>query len=93
MEPACNDGLNDGLDNKIDEMLSSDITVRITRAKADLEARMADLGLSAKDGWRIQEELRDTDTGTRWVFRPVHLRREAPDLHCSVILDRTGRAK
>jgi hypothetical protein len=92
MDP-CNDGLNDGLDNKIDEMLSLDITTRIASAKADLEARMAELGLSSRDGWKIQEELRDTETGTRWVFRPVHLRRDAPDLHSSVTLDRAGRAK
>ena len=84
---------SDGLDNQIDAMLSSDITVRIARAKAYLELQMIEMGLRPADGWKIQEELRDTDTGTRWVFRPVHLRREAPDLHTSVILDHDGRAK
>ena len=83
----------DGLDSKIDEMLSSDISARIARARTYLEVRMQEIGLRPSDGWKIQEELRDTDTGTRWVFRPVHLRRDAPDLQSSVILDRDGRAK
>ena len=84
---------SDGLDNKIDEMLSSDITSKIARARRYLEVRMAEMGLRPDDGWKIQEELRDTDTGTRWVFRPVHLRCDPPDLQSSVILDRQGRAK
>jgi hypothetical protein len=84
---------SDGLDNQIDAMLSSDIATRIARAKAYLELQMTEMGLRPSDGWKIQEELRDTDTGTRWVFRPVHLRRDAPDLQTSVILDHDGRAK
>ena len=54
---------------------------------------MRQMGLRLSDGWKIQEELRDTDTGTRWVFRPVHLRRDAPDIQSSVVLDHDGRAK
>jgi hypothetical protein len=81
------------LDSRIDDMLSTDISARIARARTYLEIRMAEMGLSADEGWRIQEELRDTETGTRWVFRPVHLRREAPDLQSSVVLDHDGRAK
>ena len=84
---------SDGLDNKIDAMLSSDIATRLARAKAYLEAQMSQMGLRPSDGWKIQEELRDTDTGTRWVFRPVHLRRDAPDIQSSVVLDHDGRAK
>ncbi len=82
-----------GLDNKIDGMLASDMATHIAAAKADLERRMAEQGLTVSAGWKIQEELRDTETGTRWVFRPVHLKRDAPDLHSAVILDHQGRAK
>ena len=89
MDPA----FRNGLDNRIDDMLSTDISARIARAKTYLEIRMAEMGLNAKDGWKIQEELRDTDTGTRWVFRPMHLRREAPDLQSTVFLDHDGRAR
>ncbi len=84
---------SDGLDSRIDDMLSTEISARLARAKTYLEVRMAEMGLSPDEGWKIQEELRDTDTGTRWVFRPVHLRREAPDLQSSVVLDHGGRAK
>ena len=83
----------DALDNLIDDMLASDASTCIARARAELEMRMAEMGLKPADGWTIQEELRDTETGTRWVFRPVHLRRESPDLHSSVILDHDGRAR
>ena len=83
----------DGLDSTIDGMLASDVAAHIARARAELEKRMAELGLSPNLGWRIQEELRDTDTGTRWVFRPVHSREESPDIHSSVTLDHHGRAK
>jgi hypothetical protein len=84
---------SDGLDNKIDDMLSSEISAKIHRARTYLEVRMAELGLRADEGWKIQEELRDTETGTRWVFKPVHLRRDAPDIQSSVVLDHSGRAK
>ena len=83
----------DDLDDKIDGMLASDISARIAMARADLEHRMAEMGLSPNLGWKIQEELRDTETGTRWVFRPVHLREQSPDLQISVLLDHQGRAK
>src|ERR1700704_5991447 len=83
----------DNLDDKIDGMLASDVSTRIAIAKADLEHRMAEAGLSPALGWRIQEELRDTETGTRWVFRPVPLREQSPALQSSVILDHQGRAK
>ena len=74
-------------------MLSSNTLSRIALAKAELEQRMAQAGLRSTDGWKIQEELRDMETGTRWVFRPVHLRRVAPELHSSFTLDHDGRAK
>jgi len=74
-------------------MLSTEISARIARARTYLEIRMAEMGLRTEEGWKIQEELRDTDTGTRWVFKPVHLRRDAPDLQSTVILDHDGRAK
>jgi hypothetical protein len=84
---------SDSLDRKIDEALASDIVARIAAAKEELAGQMLEHGLKSADGWKIQEELRDTETGTQWVFRPVHLRRDAPDLHFSVILDHAGRAK
>lgn len=82
----------DNLDRMIDDMLSSDIVVRIALAKADLGQRMTQAGLLSTDGWKIQEELRDTDTGTRWVFRAVRMQREATDLQSSITLDHDGRA-
>ena len=36
---------SDGLDNRIDDMLSTDMSARIARAKAYLEIRMAEMGL------------------------------------------------
>ena len=89
MEPVT----GEDLDRRIDDLLSSDVVAHITRARAELQQRMAEAGLHSRDGWSIQEELRDTETGTRWVFRPVHLRHDAPDLQSSVILDHQGRAK
>lgn len=82
------------LDNRIDEMLSSEMSARLARAKTYLELQMDQLGLRPDEGWKIREELRDTDTGTRWVvFRPVHLRRDAPNLQSSVVVAHKVRAK
>lgn len=86
-------GANARLDSRIDGLLASDISARIARARVELEGLMAEAGLHRRDGWTIQEELRDTEAGTRWIFRPVHLRQDPPALLSSVTLDHDGRAK
>ena len=85
---------NATLDSRIDGLLACDISARIARARAELEGQMAEAGLDPRDGWTIEEELRDTEAGTRWIFRPVHLRQQDPPaLLSSVTLDHGGRAK
>ena len=73
-----------------DEVLSAAVRARIQQARADVAARMAALGLSEKDGWRIHEEMRQVLGGTEWVFRPVHMHRDAPGVQAVVTIDTSG---
>ena len=73
------------------EMLASEVVRRIAAAKEQLLRDMAALGLKREDGWRIVEELRTTVGGTQFVFRPVHLRKDSPDLEATVAIDSDGR--
>ena len=81
------------MEDKLVEALASDINRRIEEAKARLASEMVALGLKAKDGWRVMEELKTTVEGTEWVFRPVHLREPSPDLQTSVAIDQSGRPR
>ena len=56
----------------------SEGSLRIEAAKAKLTAQMASLGLFASEGWRISEEVRETDTATVWTLRPIHLHLPSP---------------
>jgi len=56
----------------------SEESVRIEAGKVKLTARMATLGLTAERGWRISEEIRETDEATWWLLRPIHMRETAP---------------
>jgi hypothetical protein len=80
------------MEDKLIEALAADANRRIAEAKERLAARMHELGLKQKDGWRIVEELRSTVEGTEWVFRPVHLREPSPDVETTVAIDHSGRA-
>jgi hypothetical protein len=80
------------MDDKLVEVLAADVSRRITDARERLAAKMLELGLHRKDGWRIVEELRSTVEGTEWVFRPVHLREPSPDLETTVAIDHSGRS-
>jgi hypothetical protein len=73
-----------------DEVLSAAVRARIQKARADVAARMAALGLSESDGWRIHEEMRQVLGGTEWVFRPVHMHRDAPGVEAVVTIDTSG---
>ncbi|HZZ94304.1 MAG TPA: hypothetical protein VFE23_17215 [Usitatibacter sp.] len=73
-----------------DEVLSAALRARIREARAEVAANMAAHGLSEKDGWRIHEEMRSTIDGTHWVFRPVHIHRDAPGLESVVVIDSAG---
>jgi hypothetical protein len=80
------------MDEPLVEALAADVIRRIAEAKEQLAVQMATLGLKQKDGWRIVEELRTSVEGTVFVFRPVHLREDAPDLETTVAIDHSGRA-
>ena len=43
--------------------------------RREMEAR----GLAEKDGWKIDEQLRNVVGGTELVLRPIHMREHAPD--------------
>jgi hypothetical protein len=79
------------MEDKLVEALAADVNRRIAAARESLSARMHDLGLKAKDGWRIMEEIRHTVEGTQWIFRPVHLRESSPDIEATVAIDHSGR--
>ena len=79
------------MDEKHVEALASSAVAQLGRAKEELLARMRDLGLTSATGWRISEELRHTIEGTEWIFRPVHLREDAPDLWVRVLIGHDGR--
>ena len=75
---------------KQDEVLSAAVRARIQQARAELAASMASLGLLEKDGWRVHEEMRQVIGGTQWVFRPVHMHRDAPAIEAVVTIDISG---
>jgi hypothetical protein len=81
------------MDDKLVEVLAADVSRRITDARERLAAKMLELGLHRKDGWRIVEELRSTVEGTEWVFRPVHLREPSPLAATGVIVFVTRRTE
>jgi hypothetical protein len=74
------------------DLLSNDLAQHLMRAREDLMAQMGTLGLSAKDGWRITEEVRSTMSGTLIVLKPIHVRLAEPGLESSVHVGRDGRA-
>ena len=74
------------------EALANEVVRRIAAAKAQLLVDMDAHGLKREDGWRVVEELRTTVGGTLFVFRPVHLRKDSPDLEATVGIDSDGRA-
>jgi hypothetical protein len=76
--------------NNQDAVLSAAVRARIRQARAEISARMAAQGLSEKDGWRIHEEMRQVMGGTEWVFRPVHMHRDAPGIEAVVTIDTSG---
>ena len=43
--------------------------------RREMEAR----GLGEKDGWKIDEQLRNVVGGTELVLRPIHMREHAPE--------------
>lgn len=63
--------------------------LRIDSARVRLAARMAFHGLRAGAGWRVSEEVVETERATVWTLRPIHLRERAPaDLRESVEFER-----
>lgn len=61
---------------------------RVETARAKLIAQMAAMGLTAAEGWRIGEEVRESAQGTVWILRPLHLREDAPPLEARVLFER-----
>jgi hypothetical protein len=76
--------------DKPDKILAAAVGARIQDAKAEIAAKMAAAGLTARDGWRVSEELRSTPEGTQFVFRPVHSRLDAPGIESTVTIDSDG---
>ena len=79
------------MEDKQVEFLASDVFERLGAARKALLAEMHDLGLTPEKGWRIIEELRHTTEGTLWIFRPMHLRDNLPELSRTVLIDQEGR--
>ena len=75
---------------KEDQALASALAKRIAGARSSLELEMQSCGMHLKDGWRIAEEIRHTIEGTVFIFRPIHLRLERPDLERRVSIDHEG---
>jgi hypothetical protein len=73
------------------ESLAAEVVARLEGAKRELAAKMQAMGMTAATGWRVTEELRHTVAGTEWIFRPVHLREQSPDLEVRVAIDHGGR--
>lgn len=61
---------------------------RVETARTKLAAHMSALGLTAERGWRISEQVRETDEGTEWILRPMHLREDPPRLEARVVFER-----
>lgn len=75
---------------KVDS-LAAEISAKLAAAQERLASQMQELGLLATKGWRVTEEIRHTIHGTEWVFRPVHIREQAPDIQEMVLIDSGGR--
>lgn len=60
---------------------------RIERARQALAEQMAELGLTAGEGWTICEEVRETAAGTSWILRPLHLRHTSPPIEVTVLFE------
>jgi len=74
-----------------DQSVAHAFASKCDQARADLTRHMQERGLLAKDGWRIDESLRQADGGTVIVMRPIHMRLPAPpDLECSCSVDEPG---
>lgn len=58
--------------------VKSEARTRIDAARVKLMVRMSALGLDVSNGWRISEEIRETDEATEWILRPLHLQHAAP---------------
>ena len=71
--------------------LATTVVERLKQARSELLAEMHQLGLTAAKGWRVVEELRHTTEGTEWIFRPMHIRENAPNLYSTVVIDHDGR--
>jgi hypothetical protein len=65
---------------------------RVEAGRAKLMAQMAALGLTPADGWRICEEIRETQAATTWILRPLHLQKDAPPLEVTVEFERAPDA-
>ncbi len=66
-----------------------DPAARFAAHRAEAESRlrhaMEELGLYARDGWKIAEVTREARNGTELVLRPLHLRLDPPKgLECSI---------
>jgi hypothetical protein len=79
------------MEEKLVAMLATEVQRLIVAARERLAAEMLAQGFTREEGWRVVEELRNTPGGTQWVFRPVHLRKDSPDLKTTVEIDSSGR--
>jgi hypothetical protein len=75
---------------KDDQALASHLAKELANARDALEVAMETYGMRLKDGWRIAEEIRHTVEGTDFIFRPIHLRLEPPDMERRVSIDHEG---
>lgn len=73
-------------------LLAEDLKSRLARARDELIARMAALGLTNSEGWRVREEVCSGMTGTLIVLRPMHFTKEPPDIEIAVQIGHDGHA-
>ena len=62
---------------------------RVEAGRAKLMAQMVGLGLTPADGWRVCEEVREDQSGTTWILRPIHIRKDPPQLEVTVEFKRS----
>jgi hypothetical protein len=67
------------------DTLAHKLSAERERLRAFLWTEMSKLGLRKEDGWSILESTRESEGGTQFVLRPMHMRLPSPEgLECVV---------
>lgn len=63
---------------ELDKDLADQLSAQLHRARRELEGLMVSHGLLASEGWRVHEELVNTDAGMAYRLRPIHRVQTSP---------------